>query len=168
MRSGSAILGWVPEPWGTLGNLGEPWGSPGGALGEPWGSPGGALGEPWEDAFAALALPSAHYQGGACRPGGPFAFIGLSYEGAHRLEAAAGNRIFRPLGCRARALTSSFACLAGQASRRPRSAVFAQALKILARPERLELPTSWSVVKTGAVSKPFKSDTPNQITPCLT
>ncbi len=83
----------------VLGNLG----SPGGALGGPWGGPGG---EAWEDAFEALALPSAHYEGGACRPGGPFAFIGLSYEGAHRLEAAAGNRIFRPLGCRARALTS--------------------------------------------------------------
>ncbi len=29
----------------------------------------------------------------------------------------------------------------------PVQAVFAQALKIVARPERLELPTSWSVVR---------------------
>ncbi len=79
IRSGSAILGWVPEPW--------------------------------EDAFEVLALPSARYRGGAWRPGGAFAFIGLSYQGARGLEAAAGNRVLRPLGCRARALTSASACL---------------------------------------------------------
>ena len=84
-----------------------------GSLGEHWG-------EPWEDAFEAIALRSAHYAGGACRSGGPFAFIGLSYEGARRLEAATGNRILRPLGCRSKALTSSFRVPAGQASRSPR------------------------------------------------